>query len=728
MPTITPNSRRAFTLAEMTVVVGLIALLTVGIGRLFAGVSDAVNRGLAVSDLDAAARALEESLRRDFARVNAMNSEDTFLVIRAIELGGDPERPVYLTAEDREADISDDLNPYEGGSRAIHTRLDEMAFLASSLEPLGFTSQQDAGVFTRGSARASAARVYYGHGLRPRLDPDWPLPESAPDDANTEPLRQFVSDGWFASRAGQSMDGRRTYLPDGVISGRNEFAADWVLARQALLLMGPEATGTRDPDNLNSPYAEDREYAPYIRDLETLARFWDDHLDDAPGGDENYTWPGPVNSLVSETTTPRPDQRLIAHGRVDVCAQSLQSVRGWLEGENPVWDVAGNGYSTESAPYTPDPTTAFGVPTALDQAVDDDRYGLDEDDLRDPNSATSVQRFLWKRAADAQTTAEIDQTALPPGLTDVGGVLNNLAYNHIAIRSALAGVLTRPLIDLEPAPESRADPGMLGGIDEQIRYAQEHDASMDTHAVIAPRCSRFEIAWSDGSTWHEDVDFDLDGVFDARAGERVWFDPTRIDPDNEPNDENAVRMTYEDLRERFTGNEIAGAVNYTNPDDPNLVLANGPLGGAGGVDLILNPEVGFGDADYFNSEPTFSGASASPVGQRLFVKTAGDFNPDDNAAGPSGTNPPYYNPDLTGGAPSADAWPDETPSAPSDDINEYLAVWPFRAPASSGQWNEPYEKNVWIRVRFTLHDPQDRVPGGRDYEVILHLNPQDEQS
>jgi len=723
------HGERGFTLAELVVVVALIALLTVGIGRLFAGVSDAVGRGLAASELDATARAIEGNLRRDFARVNRMASEDTFLVIRAAEIGGDPDRPIYLTADDREADVRDGVTPYAEGSRAIFTRLDEMAFLARASGAEAFRTQQESGIFTSGQPSAEGARIYYGHGLRPRQDPDWPPPEGA-TDAPDAPLRQFVSDGWFGSRPAAS-DGRG-YLPSGPISGRNEYAADWVLARQALLLYGPEATGVADPDNADSTFGTDREYAPYVRDLETLHRFWRelDYGGAGINGAEEFAYPGPVfPSTEPNAEDRRPDPRLIMHGRVDVCAQSLEDVKRWLEGEGPLWDAGTD--SIEAAAYSNRSGTAFGVPSDQEIELDprrDDRYGLSDDDLRDPGSQ-SVQKGLWKRAADAQTTEAIDENNLPSSFIDPGDPLEALAYNFSGIRSAIAGTLARPLVDPESTPGTRVSDTTLGTTADQLRYAAEHDAGMDTHAVLAPRCSRFAVSWSDGSYWVDDVDFDGDGEPDARAGDLVWFGPERLD-ETDRNDDDARRATYEELWGEYgldsTDPLIRWATLYTDagesPDGEGSPLIqtiagdfDGEIGTDAGFPVSLVPELGFGPPDDFD-EDTFQSVS-QPL---LNLLTGGEIEPEDPAL-------PYYNPDLTGGVPSDEGWPDASPGSPSQDMNQYLAAWPFRTPTSAGAWGPAYEKNLWVRVEFTLHDPLGRVDSGRDYEVVLHMHPREER-
>jgi type II secretory pathway pseudopilin PulG len=737
--TLATQNRRAFTLAEMVVVVGLIALLTVGIGRLFAGVSEAVGRGMATSELDAAARAIETRLRRDFELINRMDSEDLFLVIRAAELGGDPERPIYLTPDDAEADVRDRLEPYEEGSRAITTRLDEMAFLVRAPGAAAFRTQQDDGPFTSGQPLASAARIYYGHGLRPRLDPNWPPDDPDAEDAPTTPERQFVADGWFGSPPGPD---DRDYLPDGVITGRNQYAGDWILARQPLLLYGARATGVSDPGAAQPAIGTDREYAPYIRDLENLSRFWDEFLsDDAPSGDADLlAWPGPIYTAAQEARggeTARPDPRLIGHGRVDISAQTLEGVKRWLEGEEPDWNAT-RGYA--ATPYEDVIGSAFGVPANLDIAIENvPRYNLQRDDLRSTTDL-AVQRWLWKRAQDWDTTTTNPTAAAPGDLLDItgGGPLGDLAYNLIGVRSAIAGVLQRPLVEDAPPPAPRDfDVSIASGTEDADRLAAVEDAFMDTHAVLATRCSRFEIAWSDGSYWVEDRDLDGDGELDVREGDLVWFDPTRRRPDIDENDDDAERMTFQSMWETFGDADSNGALDenspirwavlYTDPDSLRLDNVEAPLGGdaPAAFDLTLSPEVGFGDAEFFNTEATFDRASVTPVGRRLFVRTGGDFIEDVNA--PTQPSPPYYNPDLTGGVPSGDGWPDANPAEPTEDMSEYLAIWPFRIPSSTGQWGEAYEKNVWIRVRYTLHDPQARVEGGRDYEVVLHMHPREER-
>jgi len=511
-----------------------------------------------------------------------------------------------------------------------------------------------------------------------------------------------------------------------------------VLARQALLLYGPEATGVSSPADADATFGTDREYALYVRDLESVHRFWSLHsssygFDPTVAGNTEFTHPGPVfPSTEAAPEDQRPDPRLIYHGRVDVCAQTLEDVRRWLEGERPLWEF---GTAIEAAALSDRPGSAFGVSTELPPDVSAvDAYDLDDNALRGSASGSfSIQKWLWKRAADEETTASIGTAAvLPAGFVDVGNALDNLAYNFIGIRSAIAGTFARPLVDPESSPSTRVSDTVLDA-PARLRYAAEHDGGMDTHAVLAPRCSEFKISWSDGSYWVDDEDFDGDGQPDVREGDLVWFGPERLERDDR-NELASPRRTYEELWDRY-GLELSNPLAPSAGDlkirwaraysdsgagelDLGLPGLRGEIGTDDGFPVSLNPEVGLGPVSSFETTNTFLGVSGGDTGRRLHVLTGGSFTPNNQ-------NLPYYHPDLTGGVPSEAGWPDTDPAAPTDDMNQYLAVWPFRTPTSAGEWGPAQEKNVWVRVQFTLHDPLGRVDEGRDYEVVLHMHPRE---
>ena len=469
----------AFTLVELLVSIGAIVLLTAGVGRIFTSVSSLVSVGSAVSEVDQMARALERRLREDFDAFNRMRSEETFLAIRMRAVGDidhngvlEPaagEIPVYLNLDDRNADrrdIEDGLidGPYAQGSRAVTRRVDELMFIGFNGADF-YPSNQIDPTSIGGDRVATHARIYYGHGLRPIPDPEWP--PLNPGTGPRAPTRWYYIDGDFGTSANPVLPGDmaltsnrfdpngNTTLPN--VAGRNEFAQQWPLLRQPLLL-DETAAGNIGPGALS-----DREIAPYPRDIELEQRVFG-------GGVFNQI--DRETDFISYNLSPidRPNYRRIRDGRVDVCAMSHLDVRRWLEGEEPgAPDTAGPFQTGRLANLQPG------------------------DPLDDPDTANEA---LW--------------------IQDNG--VNALFSNMTGVQRAIAGMFNRIQVETAPPPIIRApDPGR----DEPL---QPEDALMDLHAVISARCSNFEIAWSDGSTAAVDMDFNNDGDFDIKWGDIIWFD------------------------------------------------------------------------------------------------------------------------------------------------------------------------------------------------------------
>lgn len=204
--------RRAFTLIEVLVSVGAAALVAVGIAAIFESVGKTVSGGKRVSQFNAYAALLEQQLRQDFSQM----SREGFLLIRQQYAGvsydqdppasvDDPQLKVKLTAED------------QTGGRP--RRVDELMFFTTG----EFTTAREP-MHPLYVARASSARVYYGHGAKMSpANPSHPRPE--PYD------RPRTGDkSWLLGVAGPG----GTVLP-------NQFAADWTLLRQVTLLAPPRS-------------------------------------------------------------------------------------------------------------------------------------------------------------------------------------------------------------------------------------------------------------------------------------------------------------------------------------------------------------------------------------------------------------------------------------------------------------------------------------------------------
>jgi len=692
---------RSFTLVEMLVAIGAAAVVIAGVGQLFSSISGVVAVGRAVAEVNQLARAIQERMRRDFEAFSRLPEDETFLAIRMREIGG-PDNPIYFDSEDREADLRDiqaglfndpyELDPNTGQlkGRAVYRRLDELIFLAFDNDGGGFHTAQAAGPAGEQAPTAPTARIYYGHALKPAPDPDFPPPldqfQLQVDNLLAPaPARTWLADGDFGQRAGEENLIVKSFagaLKNGdpflrvSAEARNEYASSWSLARQPLLLLGGRAAGEqlRPFAGKEAIIDNDREYAPFIRDIETLNRVWQslptvDGFIDEPGPNEFVVGPfGPERE--------KPEPRLIRHGRVDICAQSgdpFVGVRRWLEGDPP-----------QDPPHTPE-ALAFDAGRF---AAPVDPYGeLDTGQMRFP---------LW--------TLQKAMGSL--GLTP----LQAAQLNRMGLRSAIAGVFARPL-------QTASAPFIDRAADLTAPGAQQaEDALMDTHALLAARCSSFEIAWTDGSTANQPIDFDNDGLPDVREGDLVWFDITRLNPrDPSPNRNNraAPRFTWAEMRTRYgaSGSTQPNAIAFRNEYDERALFVSGAearnpnfVSLSGGQ---FQPRPGPGLAPSRNAADAVS-AQFLPT---VFGPATRDF---------SRAFLPVYNPDITGGVPSA---------AETDDANEWIFIWPFRTPSERGDYLDSagapnaWSKDILLRVRLTLHDSQGTLRQGRQFEFIFDLQP-----
>lgn len=616
------GGRGGFTLAELIVAVAAVALLTIGIGQLFSSVQRLVGTGAAIAETDQFARAIGSQLRSDFEAMNRLRSDELLIAIRNRRLGDvdgsvgitGRERAIYLTRDDREADLRAGILPYAEGSRAINVRLDEIIFL-------GFAG--DAGVY--GSAQSSRpgggqapatqqARIYYGHGLRPAQNLAFDVLDPPSGSSSNVRPREWVADGDFGAVTGSN----NIFDPDdlvngGQVTGRNEFAGDWTFLRQSLLLYGGLASGYPGSTGGGPFDTEAITFTPYIRGLEA----------------ERREVNGAGRALLSNANpTPRrsgnsgPYARLLRHGRTDLCAQSPEDVKRWLEGLAP------------PAPpgLPPDATALSSGKLEFDQP-----WQSNQDFNASPDGP------LWERTAVPSTNGTAIQIV-----------------NRRGLFAAVAGCFSRMLAESETPLLDRGD-SLNPNLTPQDR-SQNSDlhesAYMDLHATFATRVSSIEIAWTDGKTWVYDdpLDRDLDGEPDTFRGDEIWYD---------------IDFTRYSQPE---GNDLRQADSLNQYGTHNDVLER-------------SPEV----------PPTMR---RDPV---RGVETAGNGR---------------YDALVTGGDPN------------SEGADEYLAIFPYRFPTNSttpdqigGYETGAYDRPLRIRFRFTVHDSQFRIPGGRQYEFVLPVDP-----
>jgi len=210
------GAARAFTLIEILVAVGAVALVSVGLAAILDSVGRTVTGGRRVSTFNTFATQMEIQLRRDFEAM----SRDGILVIRqqyANAAGGAPGN-IARTA--------DDPSPRP-------RRVDEIVFFARG----DFTSAREP-LSPDLSPRGKHARIYYGMGARRR-------PSSAGGPANTY-LTPELTD--LNDEAGIGLGEAQPGNP-------NRFAVDWTLLRHVATLAAPGNT--------------DRSYPPAIFGINT---------------------------------------------------------------------------------------------------------------------------------------------------------------------------------------------------------------------------------------------------------------------------------------------------------------------------------------------------------------------------------------------------------------------------------------------------------------------------
>lgn len=197
---VVPTSARGFTLLEILVSIGALALIGVMLFQIFSTAGESVRTGRQTSRLTQYVTLLETQLRDDFQRM----SRDGFLVIRN---------------ERTTTDVHLDPDSESAGLPPRQRRVDEILFFAQG----EYQSAREALLPGR-TATATAARIYIGHGL------PW-------DD-----LRAAYDDPVSIDDANQS----RALAPYFGQPGPSQYARDWILMRHATLLSPPARSEPTD--------------------------------------------------------------------------------------------------------------------------------------------------------------------------------------------------------------------------------------------------------------------------------------------------------------------------------------------------------------------------------------------------------------------------------------------------------------------------------------------------
>lgn len=474
-----------FTLVEVIVAIGILAIVGVIVGTIFATVGETLTQGRRVSNMNRFAARIERVMRQDF---DNMVRENGFLVIR---------NQLTHTYEANPQVRGVPLSATDGSPRP--RRIDEIMFFSRG----EFTSARTP-LHRDMVARGSAARVYYGHGQR------------VPEDFGPNP----DSPNYMTRSAHPRLDEPNNFT--GVRLGEpsalgqvnpNEFAGDWALLRHSTVLV-PRSTGARQlPETVfglrpNEVQADHNRVADSSRQV-------------ALGPAAQSVFRAIAHTVPYESSS-WPNSPLIV---IDPEGYNIRDTRDGAA----VLVGAGGGYADPAGQTNVDESRARPLFTSglVDVAV------TDLDEIR-----TTVTSTWYRPTAGSTTVIELYPQGFTPynyftetdrygfeqaralygsdGRTRTGSVL--LAGFNVAsgipqaqqmwMLDALPSV---PFVSASPnstgfrvryepvPPRVYFDDGSTPDADARIRRAYEQaDQEMLASSVFLPRCTEFIVEWSLG--------------------------------------------------------------------------------------------------------------------------------------------------------------------------------------------------------------------------------------
>jgi prepilin-type N-terminal cleavage/methylation domain-containing protein len=218
-------ARSGFTLLELLIAVGALALVSAGVAAIFEATGRTVQTGKRVSAMAASASLIERQMRQDFAAM----TRDGFLVIKNMYATANGD--AYPTGWP--LDTTDAVPLNDSDERARLRRTDEIMFFVKGQ----YVSVRDL-IDGRYVAAADSAAVYYGHGQRGRK----PQAYSATDSY----YNPSVNDG---NGGAVDMNARLGFKPPAGIENPNLYASDWILMRQLSLLRPPQTSPSLNATN-----------------------------------------------------------------------------------------------------------------------------------------------------------------------------------------------------------------------------------------------------------------------------------------------------------------------------------------------------------------------------------------------------------------------------------------------------------------------------------------------
>lgn len=554
------RGRGGFTLMEIMVAIGAMALLAVGLAAIFDSVGKTVTGGRRVSVLTTYSSLMEDQLRRDFA---AITRDGPFLIRQQwCDAQFDPatgdvndRQPdgKFHPNEDRIPVSSEDPNPRP-------RRIDELVFFVR-----GEYATVRAPLHPEVVAKSDVARIYYGHGQR--LAPDY----STPPDQNPF-LRPEVDHGRVTQ---QMLEDTRLGVAVPGVENPNAYAGEWTLLRHATLLRPPQTSDAwlprRNAPGVLNPVPTTGLDALAMADKDAQIALQPAASSLFRAAARNY----PFQSVLLDTNAPylrtrdasgralRPPQ--FSSGIIDIASTDLREVRSMIVGymKPPPFDPAffplfpkDVDRLAQSGEYLPpsgpaDIADPELLPPVGFNAIDVQHAWMSElfptqsDPLPFPHMASDPQRDTFG--------TRMRYEPVPPDLFRV---------NQSVAAAAGSNAARRPMM-------SRAD---------QLALSASN---------LIPRCSEFIVEWSFG---------DLDANDDI-----VWYGPARFADTNNNGriDVNTDRL----LTRPYPRDAVTG---LTDPSGDHTMLIRYPR--------VRRPLAPAGVDDVANRDPVFD---AHPLTARV---------------------------------------------------------------------------------------------------------------
>ena len=547
----TRSSRRSgFTLVELMVAIGAIAIIAVGIASIFAAIGRTVAGGRRVGQLNQYAALIERQMRSDFEAM----TRDGVLMIRHQFADVDGDGTVNLadpTEPDAVALYADD----DPGERR-YRRIDEILFMSEG----EFTSSRTA-IVPGLNATSSEAMIYYGHGIR--LDPIYDY-----DGNPVEYELPQVDDGTYhlgGSAAYNPNKPFRAELALGYDDGTNpnRFASDWTLLRRQTLLAPPNGSEQYLPDldalddfGFSAPYLEVRDSEIQIGGQPAATSAFRSLAARFP-----VDYPFPADFIRGSGSNNDGDRYpALVSGVVDVATTDLAEIRRYISdiGEYP-WNIG-----AETDLFNP-----AGMTGLLDDRVS---ATLDTGNIN--NDLLRIQAWmddLFPTPAYVNNRPYWGRTRYEPNFPDFVGLVGTAYQDN-------AG---------QPWTQS-------------YRLADQRALSA---SVFIPHCTEFIVEYSFGQVY--------DNTSSPMHGPLIWYGAQRqLERPDGTRRNVTLRYPYEQTDPNYGITSQTYSVQYDRLDgstgtralDPRLVYGQ-PGSGNGADPTVLTARFGYNDPTYRPSDP-----------------------------------------------------------------------------------------------------------------------------